>query len=279
MSFQFRWLGTACFEIRLDTGETLILDPYMDDAFNCPVRSEDIERADLICLTHGHFDHVLDVGRLSRRLGSTVICSDRVARNMRERFDIPDVQMAAVTPGETLVRQSFRIEVVKGVHVDNRRYFAEQMDLGFPDAVSDEEMVRKLFELLPEQEQRDRFLAYMGKYPPGRQLNFIFQLPGNLRCYVFGSTPDPELFAVAEASSAQVLFLQLLKGREEGAVEVARRAGAAVVIPSHHDAFIPGLAVADMEKARGLFAAVPGVSFLDPEAGRWYEIRLGAKAR
>ncbi|MBW1819604.1 MAG: MBL fold metallo-hydrolase [Deltaproteobacteria bacterium] len=278
MSFSFRWLGTACFEIRLDSGETLILDPYMDDAFNCPLGSDDIERADLICLTHGHFDHVLDVGRLAHRLGSTVICSDQVARNMMKRFDIPAHQIIEAAPGEIFLRNSFGIEVVKGTHVDNRAYFAEQMGLDSPETISDDEMVRKFFEMLPDESYREQFLSYMGKYPPGRQLNFILHMPGNLRCYVFGSAPDPELFSIAEASRAQVLFLQILKDRELGAVDAARRVGASVVVPSHHDAFIPGQSVPDVEKVREQIDVEPGMSFLDPEAGKWYEIGLNAEA-
>ena len=80
MSIKLRWLGTACFEIRLSNGEALIIDPYLDDSLTCPIDSNEIERGDVICVTHGHFDHILDVGRLANRLGSTVVCSHVAAQ-------------------------------------------------------------------------------------------------------------------------------------------------------------------------------------------------------
>ena len=88
MGIRIRWLGTACFEICLPSGEVIIIDPYLDEAINSAVRSRDIERADLICVSHGHFDHILDVGRLANRLGSKVICSSTVAENIQYRLEM-----------------------------------------------------------------------------------------------------------------------------------------------------------------------------------------------
>ena len=32
MQIEMRWLGTACFEMLLPNGKTLVTDPYVDDA-------------------------------------------------------------------------------------------------------------------------------------------------------------------------------------------------------------------------------------------------------
>jgi L-ascorbate metabolism protein UlaG (beta-lactamase superfamily) len=277
MAVRWRWLGTACFEFQLPGGEAVVVDPYMDDAANCPVSSEAISRADIICITHGHFDHILDVGRLANRLGSTVICSQRVARNVRERFGVPAEQVRPVTVGDTLRLGPIRIEVVRAVHVDNRQYFAEQLGLELTHELSAEDVVRQAFTGIKDPDLRERFLSYMGKFPAGEQLNFIFQFPGNLRCHFFGSTPDPELFSVVEHSRAQVLFLQILCGREQAAAGVARRSGAAIVVPMHHDAFFPGQAVPQLEPVRASLGEDPGVTFVDPVPGQWYEIQVEIK--
>ena len=213
MAVSFRWLGTACFEFRLPTGEVLIVDPYMDDAFNCPLESDRIARADLICITHGHFDHVLDVGRLALRLGSTVLCSSKVGVNIRDRLGVPESQIQAVTAGETLKRGSIRVEVVRAGHVDNRQYFAKQLGMEPSDEMSTEDMVRKGFEGVEDPVMREKLLSTLGKYPGGEQLNYIFRFPGNLGFYFYGSTPDPELLPLVETAGAQVLILQVLSGR------------------------------------------------------------------
>ena len=279
MPIRFRWLGTACFEFRLPTDEAVIVDPYMDDAFNCPLDSEGIKRADLICITHGHFDHVLDVGRLAGRLGSTVLCSRKVAVSIRDRLGVPEAQIQAVTAGETLRRGAIRVEVVKAVHVDNREYFAEQLDIELTEETTIEDMVRKGFGGVEDPLIREKLLSYLGKYPGGEQLNYIFRFPGNLKFYFYGSTPDPELLPLVEAAGAQILILQVLSGRERGAFEVAQRSGASIIIPSHHDAFFPGQKVPDMEKLKGLFSREPGMTFLDPVPGQWYCIDLKVEAQ
>ena len=270
MSIQWRWLNTACFEIHSPTGEVLVTDPYMDDALHCPIQSEDIQRADLICITHGHFDHILDVGRLANRLGSAVICSARVAEEVRDRFRVPEIQIRPVTAGETVSYGAIQIEVVRGIHVDNRRFFAEQMGVELTEEMTAESMVRKAFSSIPHRGTRKRFLSYLGQYPAGEPLNFIFQFPGNLRCYFLGSTPDPRIFPVAESARAQVLFLQLLWGRERAAFELAQRVGPSVVIPTHHDAFYPGQHIPRMGLVRALFQADPSMTFLEPVLGKWY---------
>ncbi len=275
MSIKMRWLGTACFEIRLSNGQVLIVDPYLDDSPTAPIRSGQIERADLICITHGHFDHVLDVGRLANRLGSTVICSHEVAQNIQRRFNVPEDQIRAVTAGDSLREGDILVEALRAIHVDNRRYFAEQLGLKPTDEISSLEMVKRVFSRVKDKQIREKLLSHMGKYPAGEQINYIFQFPGNLRLYLFGSIPDPALFSIVETCKAQILILQLLSGREKGAVDVALRSGATIVFPSHHDPFFPGQRVADLKKVCMLFKRHQGVRFVETEAGQWYEIEMG----
>jgi len=275
MGVRFRWLGTACFEFVAATGEGLLVDPYLDEAFNCPVRSAELNRVDLICITHGHFDHVLDVGRVAGRLGSTVLCSPEVAETLERRLGVPRAQIRTVEPGEEVIRGALRVEVVPGVHVDNRLYFAEQLGLDVA-GLSVEELVRMVFAEIQDTELRDRLLASLGKYPAGPTLNYVFVFPGNIRIYYFGSTPDPSLFPVVEAAAPQVMVLQLLCNREEAALEVARRSGASLIIPSHHDAFFPGQKIPDLWKVTKGLEGDPVLRFLDPRPGRWYEIVLSS---
>jgi len=272
VSIKLRWLGTACYEIRLANGEALVMDPYIDDSLTSPVDSRDIERADVICITHGHFDHILDVGRLAKRLGSTVVCSHVVARNIRDRFHVPKEQIQAVTAGDRLERGGIQVEVVKAVHIDNRSYFAEQLGLERTEDITTLDMVKRVFKTIENRDVREKFLSYMGKYPGGEQLNYIFQFPGNLRLYFFGSTPDAKLIPILEGCQAQILILQILRGRELAAAEAAFTSGAGIVLPSHHDPFFPGQEVPDLRKVRSLLEQQKAVHFIDVKPGTWYEI-------
>jgi hypothetical protein len=178
----------------------------------------------------------------------------------------------SVTAGDSLTRSDIHVEVVKAVHIDNRSYFAEQLGIELTEEISALDMVKRVFSTIENQEVRERLLSHMGKYPAGEQLNYIFQFPGNLRLYFFGSVPDPKLIPILEGCQAQVLILQILRGREEDAVEAALKSGAGIVLPSHHDPFFPGQKVPDLIKVRSLLESHEHVHFVEAEAGQWYGI-------
>jgi L-ascorbate metabolism protein UlaG (beta-lactamase superfamily) len=62
---RMRWLGIACFEIVLPNGKTLVINPFVDDAVSSPITSDQFEGCDYLFLTHGHYDHILDTGKLA----------------------------------------------------------------------------------------------------------------------------------------------------------------------------------------------------------------------
>lgn len=65
-----RYLGHACFTLS-DSGKTIIIDPFITNNPVSPVKVDQI-KADLILVTHGHFDHVGDAATISARTGAPV---------------------------------------------------------------------------------------------------------------------------------------------------------------------------------------------------------------
>ncbi len=71
MATQLTWLGHGCWSLK--TAEhRVLLDPFLDDSPTAPIKSDDVD-ADFILVSHGHFDHVADAGKIARRTGATVI--------------------------------------------------------------------------------------------------------------------------------------------------------------------------------------------------------------
>jgi L-ascorbate metabolism protein UlaG (beta-lactamase superfamily) len=72
------WLGHAAFEIQFDSGEVLLLDPWVEGNPAYP-KGHTIQKADAIAVSHGHRDHLGDVVPLAKRFGAKVVAMVEVA--------------------------------------------------------------------------------------------------------------------------------------------------------------------------------------------------------
>lgn len=60
MGGKLRWLGLAFTEFTTADGKVVLFDPWMRSKGNpsCPLELEDIQRADLVLVSHDHGDHI-----------------------------------------------------------------------------------------------------------------------------------------------------------------------------------------------------------------------------
>ncbi len=77
---KIRYLGHACFTVS-DQGKTVIIDPFLS---NNPLAAEKPEavKADLILVTHGHFDHSGDAAIISSKTGAPVYTTFELASRL-----------------------------------------------------------------------------------------------------------------------------------------------------------------------------------------------------
>jgi L-ascorbate metabolism protein UlaG (beta-lactamase superfamily) len=276
MAFDIRWLGTACFEIRLINGKTIVIDPYLDDSVSAPIGSDQIKACDAIFLTHGHYDHVLDVGKLVERFGTTVFCSKEACQSLIHHQQADPKCFYPITAGDRIDGDGFRAEVVRGVHVD---FVAEYNRLTGGNLLTDfgddfKTAVQKALEaslgpvVLPE-----HFETWMAQYPGGEQLNFVFDLDGKDRIYMAGSYPDVSLIEVAQKTRATLMLLQVLPGKtlqglEAQTAQFALASGAKTVVPQHHDPLFKGARPGDLRELKKLLSAHE-VNFMEFAPGQW----------
>lgn len=79
---KLRFLGVAGYEIIDDQGGHIIIDPFLDGQPGSALRSADLDRVDLICVTHAAPDHYGDTFSIAKRTGARVVCGADVKQHL-----------------------------------------------------------------------------------------------------------------------------------------------------------------------------------------------------
>jgi L-ascorbate metabolism protein UlaG (beta-lactamase superfamily) len=66
------WLGHGSFRLDTQDGKRVYVDPWLSSP-TTPDSEKNVERADVIAVTHGHSDHVADVASIHQKTGATVL--------------------------------------------------------------------------------------------------------------------------------------------------------------------------------------------------------------
>jgi L-ascorbate metabolism protein UlaG (beta-lactamase superfamily) len=69
---QVTWLGHAAFRIDSPGGKRIYVDPWLDNP-KCPDSEKNLERIDVLVLTHGHGDHANGSDELVKRFAPAVV--------------------------------------------------------------------------------------------------------------------------------------------------------------------------------------------------------------
>ncbi len=66
------WLGHSSFRVRTPGGKEILFDPWFTGNPSFPEAARP-SKADLILVSHGHFDHITDAAALAKSTGATVV--------------------------------------------------------------------------------------------------------------------------------------------------------------------------------------------------------------
>jgi L-ascorbate metabolism protein UlaG (beta-lactamase superfamily) len=91
MATQLTWYGHSAFRLVTPNGAVVFIDPWLKN----PVLKDaeeilkKIDRADVICLTHGHFDHVGDAVEIAKKTKAKLCCTFDCAVAVRNALNFP----------------------------------------------------------------------------------------------------------------------------------------------------------------------------------------------
>ena len=107
MTTRIRYLGVAAYEVVGPTGRVL-LDPFLRGNPVAPCGPDELERPDVILVSHAAADHMGDAAEIAVRTGAPIVCGTDTAAVMREH-GVPPEQIRTTVWG-------IQVEV-GGVHV------------------------------------------------------------------------------------------------------------------------------------------------------------------
>lgn len=120
---ELTWYGHAAFKITTPNGKVLLLDPWITNPANKNGKQDlaSIDKADLILVTHGHFDHVGNSVELAKKTGAKLVSSFDLGKNLVLHAGFPKDQAGYDTQGNiggelTLLGGEVKIAFTPAVH-------------------------------------------------------------------------------------------------------------------------------------------------------------------
>jgi L-ascorbate metabolism protein UlaG (beta-lactamase superfamily) len=116
MSVSIQFFGAAAYLIVTAAGRRVLIDPFLNQNAYSPVKAGDLERVDLLLLTHSAFDHFGDAPEILQKHRCPVICAKDVMHRL-ERYHGVDPNLFRVTIWGFLMEEAgVRVRTVESRH-------------------------------------------------------------------------------------------------------------------------------------------------------------------
>jgi L-ascorbate metabolism protein UlaG (beta-lactamase superfamily) len=86
----FRFLGHSVFSVTSPSGKVVITDPWIDDNPMCPIKLADIQAADIVTVSHDHFDHIAHAADIAKKTGATIVTQPETANRLKSEEGVPE---------------------------------------------------------------------------------------------------------------------------------------------------------------------------------------------
>lgn len=116
MNLTITWLGHASFKIQDNQGTVVYMDPWITDNPSCTTRLEEIRDANIVCVTHGHFDHFGDSLAIVKRTGAKLVCSPEIGWYAHSKGVEREKESITMDIGGSIQLENIAISMVQAIH-------------------------------------------------------------------------------------------------------------------------------------------------------------------
>lgn len=255
MGLRFKWLGCACFELDFG-GVTVVNDPWITPNDANALTWEAVERCDYITLTHGHFDHTLDIPALMEKFPAYLLCGEFTAPALLRWADINPMRLYPMSPDLELDFDAVKIKALYGRHVPLAGGAGERAERACT---------------LPAN-QGDPNLIELHFWGDLEYRNYLYTMPNGIRVLIWGNKLRPDQRSILRREKPDVAILQVTGANSaEEMAALMKEIDCKVVIPYHFD-FPKDYS----EKVRAFGAALekaaPEIRYLVPAYDQWIEL-------
>ncbi len=256
-----RWLGTAGFQLRIGgtNGTTLLIDPLVSRGERArptvDLAVDDIADADLILVSHGHFDHCMDLDTIAAR-SRAVIHAPAATCGVLARDGVARERLIAHRSALRFTQGRMRVTVVPSRHL----VFDLPMILHTLWRVLRGGIFFELFERIKA-------------YPEGESFELILDIDSYRLLYTGSGGGDWHRLAQYRPDCLLLPFA----GRYDLADVYLRAVGIVrprTVVLHHFDDFYPpfGIVVPQTQFRKGMAARYPTIELIVPEPMEWFMV-------
>ena len=241
-----RFLGHSSWEVTTQDGTVIYVDPWLVGNPVAPITLDEVQKADLVCVTHGHLDHIGNSIEIAKKTGATLVCAPDMGYYFELHHNLRwDKETYPLHEGGSATVRGI------GVHMTHAQHSAE---IYGPEWTTDQKY-------------------FLGA---GTVIGYVLDLEPGVSLYHPGDTglfSDMQLIAELYHPNIGVLPIggRYTMGPREAAIATGWLRLEAV-IPMHYDTF-PDQAQDDQEFARQVTVRSPETKTVILKPGEIYEYR------